>query len=285
MSMKTSTLFACAMVASLLLHAGRVTAADGGDPGLAGVPEAIVGSLGARDVLIIGEVHGTKETPAIVSALMDLKSKEGAVLLGLEIPADQQGLVDEYLSGARSEESFLFGDFWKREVERQDGRSSQAILDLVREAKRLRLSGRQIEVICYVPSDEGAPSGGSRARNVLSAHDRVNPDFTLVLSGNYHARVIRSDFDDQDPLGAQLSELDPVSLPVYSTRGEYWACGGSPMPECGVKSVSGQARSLRQGVTLSEEVTARGYHGSIVIEEFTASSPAGLQDDSTGVVR
>src|SRR5690606_5153779 len=123
MSTNANTLLTYAMVAVLLLHFDLVSAKDD-DAGLAGVPDTIVESLDARDVLIIGEVHGTKETPAIVAALMDLKSKEGMVLLGLEIPANQQGLMDDYLSGAGSEESLLSGDFWKREAGRQDGRSS-----------------------------------------------------------------------------------------------------------------------------------------------------------------
>lgn len=284
MSTNANTLLTYAMVAVLLLHFDLVSAKDDG-AGLAGVPDTIVESLDARDVLIIGEVHGTKETPAIVAALMDLKSKEGMVLLGLEIPANQQGLMDDYLSGAGSEESLLSGDFWKREAGRQDGRSSQAIFDLVREARRLRLAGRRIEVVCYVPSDREVQMGGSRAQNILSTHDRVKPDFTLVLSGNYHSRVVKADFDDQEPLGAQLSRLDSVSLPVYSTRGEYWACGGSPVPDCGVRSVSDQAHSLKQGVMLSEEITGRGYHGSIVIEEFTASPPVELRTSSPGVPR
>lgn len=278
MSSNMSPLLACVLVASLLLPFSPVAAADA-DRDLAGVADAIVEALGARDTLIIGEVHGTKETPAIVSAVMEHKSKQGAILLGLEIPTDQQELVDGYLSGAGSEESLLSGTFWKREAGRQDGRSSEAILDLLREARRLRLSGRQIDVVCYVPS-EPEEAGGSRAHHILAARDRVKPDFTLVLTGNYHSRVVRSDFDDQDPLGAQLSKLDMVSLPVFAGRGEYWACSGVPVPECGVKRIPERARPLRQGVTLSKEITGRGYHGSIMIEEFTASLPVGVRVDS-----
>lgn len=276
MNTNASALFACAMVVALFLHSDHAAAEDG-DPSLVGVPEAIVVSLAARNVLIIGEVHGTKETPAIVSALMDIKSKEGTVLLGLEIPVDQQGPVDSYLSGTGSEESLLSGDFWKRQADRQDGRSSQAIFDLLRDARRLRLSGRRIEVVCYVAWDPKGPPSGARSRNIISAYNRVKPDFTLILSGNYHSRVARSDFDDQDPLGVQLSKLRALSLPVYSTSGEYWACEGSPVPECGVKHVSDQAHLLSEGVTLTDEITARGYNGSVVIEKFTASPPAGQQ--------
>lgn len=145
------------------------------------------------------------------------------------------------------------------------------------------MAGRRVEVVCYVPSGQEDQSDLSRADYIFSAYDKMKPNFTLILSGNYHSRVIRSDFDSQDPMGMQLSGLDPVSLPVYSTSGDYWACAGNPVPECGIKSIPNQARSLRQDVKISDEVTTGGYHGLIVIEKFTASPPAGMQAESSEV--
>ena len=52
--------------------------------------QALVELAGKSDILILGEIHGTQEVPAIAVALLESLAKQGYRALALEIPSDQQ---------------------------------------------------------------------------------------------------------------------------------------------------------------------------------------------------
>ncbi len=123
----------------------------------AATPDRVV-ETAARDLLaqadalrplLIGEIHGTQETPALLASM--LRQGSGRPwLLGLEIPRQEQERIEAFLrsdGGARARAALTGGAFWTREL--QDGRSSEAMLQLIDAVRALRRSGRDIHVVCF----------------------------------------------------------------------------------------------------------------------------------------
>jgi len=83
---------------------------------------------GQSDVLILGEIHGTQEVPAVATALLEPFTKLGYRLLALEIPADQQGPLTDWATGKTA----TVPRFFTKEIE--DGRGNRQVLSLIRTA-------------------------------------------------------------------------------------------------------------------------------------------------------
>src|SRR5262249_44664864 len=83
---------------------------------------------GQCDVLVLGEIHGTQEVPAIVTALLEPFTKLGYGLLALEIPADQQGPLTYWATGKTT----TVPRFFTKQIE--DGRGNMQVLSLIRTA-------------------------------------------------------------------------------------------------------------------------------------------------------
>ena len=90
--------------------------------------------LDAGSVLVVGELHGTREAPAyffqMICDLLRTHPAE-ALIVALEYPSAEQAALDRYLdsSASNADERLLATPFWTREM--QDGRSSRAIHELI----------------------------------------------------------------------------------------------------------------------------------------------------------
>src|SRR5215470_19999405 len=94
----------------------------------------------AKEIILIGEVHGTKETPRLFSNLVTVaaREKDKRIGVGLELPISLQRLIDEAVRSQTKIDSFraqLVADPAWQHID--DGRSSEAMLDLVCETLRL----------------------------------------------------------------------------------------------------------------------------------------------------
>lgn len=241
---------------------------------------------GPGTVLLVGEIHGTAQVPEAVGRIVcHAARRPGAeVILGLEITSDDQSTVDAYLAsdGTDSAVTALMGaKHFARGME--DGRSSQAMLQLLASVRSWRAAGALIEVVCF---DAGA--GVAEAENqrdasmasTLVAAQRARPGATLVvLSGNLHNRTVPGTPWDPEhvPMGVHLREVFPqlVSLEFRSSGGRCWACMGSPDGEvrCGVNLVDGEDRGHEPFVERTARTEA-GFDGVLYVGEVTASEPA-----------
>ncbi len=82
----------------------------------------------ASDVLVLGELHGTQETPTIAAALLAPLSQRGYRVLALEVPADEQQPLVEWAAG-RTE---TVPQFFAKPFD--DGRGNIQLLALIRTA-------------------------------------------------------------------------------------------------------------------------------------------------------
>lgn len=229
----------------------------------------------AHRVLLIGELHGTVETPAIVGELAArLAGEDQLLVVGLEIWRSEQPAVDRFLASAGLDEDrarLLEGPFWQI----RDGRSSEAMVDLI-ERLRLIMLKAPLRVLAFDVDQRQDPSGGAeRDRQMgeaLLAALAAQPDARLlVLAGNFHTRVQGSAPWDPEHrfAGHYLASRDPYAIEVIGVSGSAWMCPGPD--NCRAWALQAPAAP---GLELGDELNARKHHGSWRLPQTTASPPA-----------
>lgn len=245
----------------------------------------VLEALDAHRLVLLGEMHGTHETPALVAALLTrLAAQDEALVLALEIARQEQAAVDGYLAssgdaGARSR--LLAGLHWQDAM--HDGRDSVAMLALIEQVRRLRQAGRTVDVVLF--DDLEASSVGTDRDAVMAEHLRAavasKPEArVLVLAGNVHAMVRPSKSQmvgaDGKPIqlprtaGGHLADLNPWSLRIDGAQGNVWVCFSAR--DCGVRPVQVSGRLSQP--TFTHLGNDEPWDARLLLPQFTASPPA-----------
>lgn len=256
----------------LLLVAGAVQARPSG-------PAALLSdAIGDHDVVLLGEMHGTREIPAITARLLTHYASTGPVLLALEANAADQAGVERFLDSAGAvldKARLLAGEHWQEQT--HDGRDSVAMFELLDHARRLRAAGARVSVVMFDVAGSGERD--LRMANAIRAAVQQHPDArVLVLTGNVHAMT--GDPPDMfsaegeaielpTPMGRHLSDLEPLSIVFRASAGDYWAC----QKTCGVQQVNGIAGATDQP-RLSHSDDGDSWDMELLLPRFTASPPA-----------
>ena len=149
-------------------------------------------------VVLVGKVHGSTEFPSLVADVARQCTGAGVALhVGLEIPDGEQAALDRFLdaSGGRAErDALLEGAFWRRPLRQQDGRSSDAMVDLLETLRWLRRRGATVAVTAIdgtVVTALAPPVDRDRAMaHALTQSIARHAGWpTLVLAGNGHTRT------------------------------------------------------------------------------------------------
>ncbi len=208
------------------------------DSGAVAAARAAAGELRrgaeAHRLILLGELHGTRQPPAIVRQLATQFASVGPVLVGLEILDSEQPAIDRYLAsdgGPRARKQLLAGEFWQKPVASSDGRRNADMIGLIDSLRRLRHEGRDVAVLAFDGVLDG--SGGSQARDVAMA-GRIRAAFgrfprgrMLALAGNVHAMHHKPGYappEMQDPMGSYLADLHPFAVNITAHDGEFQAC-------------------------------------------------------------
>ncbi len=186
---------------------------------------------GDADVVFFGEVHGNRESPEVFLAAVCryLESEDGDVRVALELPTDVQKDLDRFMvSDGDSEavERLRANLFWQRPQVFQDGRSSAAMLDLVKALRQLGASTRRL--VSVTAFDGVVYPGHTRdavmAANITSLSQEANDDVVLVLTGDIHARrTPPAGMSDFIP-AASLVEGEILTILVLPESGDSWNC-------------------------------------------------------------
>lgn len=235
--------------------------------------DAVSGCMGQRRLVLLGEMHGTREIPRLVTRLAERFSLDGPVLLALEIHASEHRALADYLDGAggdQARERLRQRPFWSVPPQRNDGRRSEDMLDLVERMRQLRGQGRDVAILPFDVANGG--SGGSQPRGrAMAAHLRkawsaLPRGRMLVLAGNVHAMRARPAYAPaqmQEPAGAYLQDLAPVSIDIGAASGAFWAC---PDAGCGpVRIIPG----MPAGTMDADEA----FHCRVVLPRFSVARP------------
>ncbi|HKV09251.1 MAG TPA: hypothetical protein VJ725_13995, partial [Thermoanaerobaculia bacterium] len=239
--------------------------------------------LVSGNVLLLGEMHGTEQSPRFVAAVACQGLRKGLpVTVGLELPRGQEPAAVAYLASegtAKDREALLATDFWTRSY--QDGRTSQAMLGLIEELRRLSRAGLPVR-IRWIDIDAPDPERDRRMAERLAEAVAERPaDLFVVLAGNYHTRQAKGAPWNKEfsPMGLHLTQLAPkarvISLDSSYTDGETWAClqtEAAPDGECKVWPMKGKGKP--EGpfprVVLGSGLDANGYSGVYEVGPLSA---------------
>jgi erythromycin esterase-like protein len=203
---------------------------------------ALRSAAGSHRLLLLGEMHGTREAPALAGRLAEEYAAAGPVVLVLEIHDTEQAAIGRYLDSEGSDDDLaqlLAGRFWQVTADRNDGRRNAAALALVEDMRRLRKAGREVSVLAMDPGDlDGSQSRDkAMADFIRTALARMPEGRMVVLSGNVHAMRRKPQYappEMQDPMGSRLADLDLFTINLGAAKGQFWACGQS---ECGPRKL------------------------------------------------
>ncbi len=278
--------FVLAFVAGIALGcrgtAPTQPSADASTPACASVIDG-ADRLGSSTILL-GEQHGTSEIPALFADLVCDASRRHpgqTVLVGLELPGSAQPAIDRLLAAADEDtgtRTLLEHSFWHRDL--QDGRSSQAMLALIKRLGSYRARGMKCEVRA-IDNDTGVDRDAFMAAKLSEAVATIQPAQTMVLVGDVHSRVITGypwkPDDPYRPLARLLRDQDPGVLGLYvrwRSSGTCWTC--TTAMDCGPHPVRGRPfEGSVPSLTLDLDAADKaGWSGTLFVESVSASPPA-----------
>jgi len=222
-----------------------------------------------KEIVLIGELHGTQETPRLFSNLVTVAAREKneRIGVGLELPIQLQRLVDEAVKNNTTIDSFrqqLLADPAWQKID--DGRSSQAMLDLICDALKLAES-RKVSLFFFDTSN--IERDASMAQFIGQRVRDQGYDVTFILAGNIHAnKASRHPLKTKVvPMGYRLEEQGFAlhSYDVGYSDGDAWIC----TPECGVHHLQGWHTAAD-----SDAKDQEGYDGILFVGSIHASPPA-----------
>ena len=239
-----ATAAACAVAAP----AKPVKEAD--EAGLASAARLVHETAQDRRLILLGEMHGTREAPRLLAKLASTYAAEGPLVVALELSNSVQPGIDRYLASDGSTQArmeLLAESWWHKPREQSDGRRNVEVLALFDHVRALRAQGRRVQVLAIDNPAGGAPGDRNEylAARVRTAYSALPGDaHLLVLTGNAHAMLERPSFAPPEmpaPMGSYLRDLRPWSVDVAAASGQHWAClpaGCQAVDESGVFSLS-----------------------------------------------
>ena len=246
------------------------------------VPVEIPQRVLDRQIVIFGELHGTRETAEFTGEYGCLLAQDQAeVILALEIPEREQSAISKYLGTLGSPDdmrSLLKGEFWNRPESRQDGRSSQAMARLIDRVRELRATGKRISIAAIDGQRAGLKRDDSMAmivRDLIQAKPLAR---VIALVGNVHAFKDRGAFFDSsyESFAFLLADLNPLTLNIIPKQGSAWVC----IERCGPSKITPYpwVAEREPGVFIGQSSGADPrYHGAVVLKWAEASPPARAQ--------
>lgn len=230
----TSTMKICSeylLAAGLAMSAVTALAACSPLPGA----EQVWAKPNVRWVLV-GEMHGSNETPAaFLDLVCDALSRGRRVTVALELSTGDQVALDGIVTGkdlTAAKQALLERPVWKRFL---DGRGSEAMLRLLLGLRELRERYPELSDAAFdAPYDGEAPGDRDKSlgKALLELGVAKPKDTVLALTGNYHAML--APMSGYDLAAMFLPPSERLSLEVTDRGGEAWistfpgqACGPS----------------------------------------------------------
>lgn len=274
----SAAIIVCSVCGCSGLQTGGVAVADSTAPCIA--ESSIPVPIQKAQVVFLGELHGTNEGPAFVGSLAcGLVGSGTKVIVALEMPVDEQNFLDgpqeavidiakrSFWAGAKIEGKWM-----------HDGRSSQAVFDLINRIKDMRAGGKSVQIAAI---DVGTPRGDAQlTRNETMALNIKNtvlkhPDAKIIVFlGRMHARKASRQLEKS--VASYLEPSIRISLTMAYENGSAWNCkSGSQGFSCDANSVSSVLPSTLpakdQPFVIAPSIEFDGY---FYVGPISASPPA-----------
>ncbi len=209
--------------------------------------------------IIVGETHGTNETPEAFGNLVCLATRTNRpVIVAVEFSSDFQPAIDLFLAsdgGVEAQREFLALPNWRNEF--QDGRTSIAMLRLFEELRGLKQAGA-IEGVVATDIGRATPEGLQRDAAMANAWQNISREenaIVLALVGNIHAMRIPWSHSSGTitTAGSLMPTAHTITVNVVGNGGDAWNC---TREGCGVsRSVS--KREAESGLKFSDDPSSR----------------------------
>jgi hypothetical protein len=226
--------------------------------------------------LLVGEMHGTNEAPAIFGDLVcSARGLKRPVIVGVELR--EQPAIDRYLESDNEQTArreLLSQAEWQNG---SDGRTSEAMFRLLRHLRVLKREGAISGVLAFSAARPGetAARAEERMASVLLAGVKRHPNaLVIALTGNVHAsKKPIAEFGSYPLMASLLPGEATISLFVTDRGGEAWNCQIDGCKPHHLSSTGGDHR----GVDLEPALASLpGYDGVLSTGlRATASNPAG----------
>lgn len=256
----------CCWLAWLLLWPICGLAAE--DP-VAAAAERIAAEAGAHRIVVIGEMHGTREAPAVAGELAKRYASSEPLLVALEVSRSEHAALAAYLrsdGGAVARQRVREGRFFDVPPERNDGRRTEDLLDLVETVRQLRVAGRDVAILPFDIGPDDYVDSETRDRDMAdylrTAFKALPNGRLLVLTGNVHAMLNPPPMIDDglyQTATQLLEDLEPFSVNLTASSGGIWAC---VMGSCGVR---------RLEVPMATGVFDDRFHFQYALPEYTVA--------------
>lgn len=228
---------------------------------------------------IFGEVHGSVEAPALFGESVCAAAAEGkSVLVGLEFSESTTDSFHQFMRSSGSPEDvkkLLESSHWLNQAAQfPDGRTSEAMLRLVKRLRELRASGQAISITTFVRPPPGTmetqtPYEQGLSGSLMEANSNGSFDLVMVLVGNIHAsKATVNSGTPFEPMAMHLPQDSTMSLTMTSAGGEAWNC----RPECGEHPLRQSTEEPEPVVTIGE-ADRKGYDGTFSVGMASASPP------------
>ena len=248
-------------------------------------PIEIPSAVASKNVLVLGEVHGSAEAPAFIGDLACQFLARGERLnIGLEIPNDEQMRIALYLTSAGKDvdkRALIASPHWQRINGLHDGRTSIAMLDLIERARMLNTNGHNVHVYAIDAVWNDLAPNETRdqvmAKNVRNVVKNDSARKTLILVGNAHSRKSSASWQEEAPMSSLFGELKTVSFNVSYVGGEAWQCRPvSGATKCGVGELGSCRKSSAEPrkMYFSQDAADESHDGFFTLGCITASLPA-----------
>lgn len=245
----------------------------------------LVDAIGTHKLVLLGEMHGTREIPSLVADLVEHEVGGHAprghepIVLALEITSDNQPIVDHYMvsGGTPADKAVLLaGRHWRDKM--HDGRDSQAMSGLIERMRQLKSAGADVSIDLFDATGPGERNK-RMADHLRALVQRVPRATVLVLTGNVHAMTAPPPggmYDENGPIeppmtaGRFLADLHPLSINIDAAGGDAWNCWGR---DCGAHPM--YDRGTPRAATLAfANPSESAWNATLTLPRFTASRPA-----------
>jgi hypothetical protein len=229
--------------------------------------------------VLVGEMHGTSESPALFRDLVcDATSGKRPLVVGIERGTDEQKAIDAFMAPENHEAATgaLFAS-WGWNV--FDGRSSQAMLLLLEALRVMRLKGQISEVVAFADSRPGESPGQGEQRMasaLIAAADHHANALVIALVGNVHAsKKLIAEVGSYPLMAMLLPAEQTVSLLVTDKGGDAWNnMGDGCRPH-----KHGSSGGERRGIVLSESAAPiPGFDGVLSTGLTSSASFPAIKD-------
>lgn len=226
--------------------------------------------------VILGEIHGSNEMPAVFADAVCLTAADRPVVVAVEQTSADQAAIDTFMAsegGPDARRAFRGAQMWNGPM--KDGRSSEAYFSLFETLRQMRHAGRISSVVAFQPSrfdHDPTPAEYEQAMAELVEAAGQSGATVLALVGNVHA--MRTQVPWQGgymPMAGHLPREATVTLNLVADGGESWNCQGGP-DTCRANSSRSPPQPHQRGTKLGSD-EGEPFSGVLYLGGPTTASP------------